>query len=67
MRPMPSWRIRAHLGSEEEYVTATQTINTNPIVLEYRKHLAELEMELAAASEKYTNRHPVVLSLRPDQ
>jgi succinoglycan biosynthesis transport protein ExoP len=56
--------IRAHLGSEKEYVTATQTINTNPIVLEYRKHLAELEMELAAASEKYTNRHPVVLSLQ---
>lgn len=56
--------IRTQLGSEKEYVTATQTLNTNPILMQYRTRLAQLEVDFAAAMEKYTERHPTVVSIQ---
>lgn len=56
--------LKSQLGSEKEYITATQTFNENPLVIEYRQKLADLEVALAAALEKYTDRHPTVIQLK---
>ena len=44
-------------------VTSTTLIN-NPIVQQYRIILSQLETDLAAALEQYTENHPTVLRLR---
>ncbi|HEX6972614.1 MAG TPA: GNVR domain-containing protein [Limnochordia bacterium] len=56
--------IRTALASEEPTLITATTITDNPLVEGYRRRLAELEMQLAAGLESYTERHPEIVRLR---
>lgn len=59
-------QARDKLAQEEETLISSTTISDNRYVVEYRGRLAELEIQLAGAREKYTDRHPSVLALQAE-
>lgn len=56
--------IRQAMSKEEPTLVASTTITNNPMVNGYRQQLADLEAQLAAALETYTEKHPQVIRLR---
>lgn len=54
------------LQSQEETVISSTTITDNPILTEYKRKLTTLELQLASALEKYTEKHPEVIGLRAE-
>lgn len=59
-------QVRSNLEMQEETLISSTTISENPFVREYRGHLANLEIQLSGAKEKYTERHPSVLALQAE-
>lgn len=59
-------QARAKLQEQEETLISSTTISDNRFVTEYRARLADLEIALAGAREKYTVRHPSVLALQAE-
>lgn len=59
-------RIEEQLEREEETLISSTTIADNPHLREYRRTLAELEVKLSGARERYTARHPEVLALQAE-
>lgn len=59
-------QARTKLEEQEETLISSTTISDNRFVTEYRARLADLEIELAGAKEKYTARHPSVLALQAE-
>lgn len=59
-------QARAKLQEQEETLISSTTISDNRFVTEYRARLADLEIALAGAGEKYTARHPSVLALQAE-
>lgn len=59
-------QARAKLEEQEETLISSTTIGDNRFVTEYRARLADLEISLAGAREKYTARHPSVLALQAE-
>lgn len=53
-------KIREQLGGVADTVVSSQTVVEDPVVAGYRTRLADLEIKLAAAREKYTEQHPEV-------
>ncbi len=59
-------QVRASLEEQDETLISSTTIADNRLVTEYRSRLADLEVRLASAREKYTDRHPEVLALQAE-
>jgi succinoglycan biosynthesis transport protein ExoP len=59
-------KIREQLGGMSDTVVSSETVVEDPVVAQYRRSLAELEVELALAREKYTEQHPEVLRLQAE-
>lgn len=59
-------KLRAQLQKEEPTLITATTITENPVVQSYKGRLSELEVSLASAGEKYTDRHPVVVALQTE-
>ncbi|MGE5578389.1 MAG: GumC family protein [Syntrophothermus sp.] len=57
-------KIQAELGRQSQDIRTSTTVTNNPVLEQFRLKLANLEVELAAALEKYTENHPTVLELR---
>ncbi|HHW13687.1 MAG TPA: lipopolysaccharide biosynthesis protein, partial [Firmicutes bacterium] len=57
-------QLNRQLAKEKQTVVSATTIAANPLIQELKGKLAELEVDLAGAREKYTERHPLVISLR---
>jgi len=56
-------QVRASLEREDETLISSTTIAQNTFVTEYRRRLSDLEIRLSSAREKYTDRHPTIISL----
>lgn len=59
-------QVRAKLAEQEETLISSTTIADNRFVVEYRARLADLEIALSGAKEKYTDKHPSVLTLQAE-
>lgn len=59
-------QVRANLAEQDETLISSTTIADNRLVTEYRSRLADLEIKLSSAREKYTERHPEILSLQAE-
>ncbi|HHV61075.1 MAG TPA: hypothetical protein GXX51_00290 [Firmicutes bacterium] len=59
-------QVRKELERQDPKLVASQTISLNPLVQEYKAKLSELEASLAAAQEKYTEKHPAVIALKAE-
>ncbi|MCL4517088.1 MAG: Wzz/FepE/Etk N-terminal domain-containing protein [Firmicutes bacterium] len=57
-------KIQIELGRQSQDIRSSTTLTSNPVVEQFSLKLANLEVELAAALEKYTEKHPAVLALR---
>ncbi|NLV92377.1 MAG: hypothetical protein GX030_08300 [Firmicutes bacterium] len=57
-------QLRERLSDEQREIITSTTISVNPLVQQFRSRLAQLETELAAALETYTEKHPSVVALR---
>ncbi len=59
-------QARNQLRGQEETMISSTTISENPFVTQYRSRLADLEIQLSGAKERYTAQHPSVLSLQAE-
>lgn len=59
-------QIRKEIGAQDPMLVASRTVTTNPLIQEYKAKLSDLEAQLAGAREKYTDKHPTVLSLKAE-
>lgn len=59
-------QVRRALEKQDPKLVASQTISVNPLVQQYKARLSELEASLAAAQEKYTDKHPTVIGLKAE-
>lgn len=59
-------RVHAKLSAEEETFVSSTTIGENAFVTQYRARLADLEISLSGAKEKYTDLHPSVLAIQAE-
>lgn len=59
-------QVRANLAEQDETLISSTTIAENRFVTELRSRLADLEINLSSAREKYTDRHPTVLALQAE-
>lgn len=53
-----------YIAQEDRQIISTKTISNNPLVMESRSRLAELQIELAGLKEVYTDRHPRVIEVQ---
>lgn len=59
-------QVRSKLAEQEETLISSTTIAQNAFVTQYRTRLADLEIALSGAKEKYTDKHPSVLGLQAE-
>jgi len=59
-------RVRANLSQEDETLVSSTTIAENRFIGEFKSRLADLEIKLASAKERYTDRHPTVVALQAE-
>lgn len=59
-------QIGAQILEQDEVIISSTSIQANPLVQTYQQRLANLEISLSGAKEKYTNHHPEVLSLQAE-
>ncbi|HBG01084.1 MAG TPA: hypothetical protein DDW87_05865, partial [Firmicutes bacterium] len=59
-------QVRKSLAGEDETLISSTTIAQNSFVTQYRARLADLEIRLSSAREKYTDRHPTIVSLQAE-
>ena len=59
-------QVRTQLAGQDETLLSTTTIAENPFVAQYRARLADLEISLSGARERYTDKHPSVLALQAE-
>ena len=55
--------LERQLSEREQTVISSQTLSENPVVAQYRKALADLQIQRAQALEKYAPHHPVVAAI----
>ncbi len=58
--------VRKNLAAQDVTVVSATTLTQNPAIQEYKSRLSELEVQLAGALEKYTTKHPTVMSLNSE-
>lgn len=56
-------QVQKQLKDQNPTLITATTVTDNPFIQQYRTRLAELETSLAGAREKYTEKHPAVMSL----
>lgn len=56
-------KVRENLAKEDETLISSTSIGQNTFVTEYKRRLADIEIRLSSAREKYTDRHPTIVSL----
>lgn len=56
-------KVREQLAGMAETVVSSESVIEDPVVQGYRARLADLELQLAVAGEKYTEMHPEVQRL----
>ena len=56
--------VERQLSQQAKEIISTRTITDNPLVQEYRKQLAKLEIELAGMEKSYTNQHPKIIEVK---
>ena len=61
-----SSQVRSQLEKQDETLLSTTTIANNPLVMEYQTRLADLEIRLSGAKERYTSNHPEILALNAE-
>lgn len=59
-------QVQEKLLEQDEIIISSTSIQNNPLVQTYQQHLADLEVSLSGAKERYTSRHPEVLSLQAE-
>lgn len=59
-------QVRHKLEQQDETLLSSTTIANNPLVMEYQKRLADLEIRLSGAKERYTANHPEILALNAE-
>ena len=59
-------QARRQLDGQEETMISSTTISENPFITQYRSRLADLEIDLSGASERYTANHPSIISLQAE-
>ncbi len=59
-------QAKTQLASQEETMISSTTISENPFVTQYRSRLADLEIALSGARERYTDQHPSILALQAE-
>lgn len=59
-------QIQERLSEQDEIIISSTSIQNNPLVQSYQQRLADLEVSLSGAKERYTERHPEVLSLQAE-
>ena len=59
-------QARRQLAGQEETMISSTTISENPFVTQYRSRLADLEISLSGAKERYTTNHPSIISLQAE-
>lgn len=59
-------QVQEKLSEQEEIIISSTSIQNNPLVQTYQQRLADLEVSLSGAKERYTSRHPEVLSLQAE-
>lgn len=55
--------IEKQLSEREQTVVASQTMSENPVVAQYKKALADLQIQKSQALEKYSPAHPTVQAI----
>lgn len=58
--------VRKNLAAQDVTVVSATTLTQNPAIQEYKSRLSELEVQLAGDLEKYTVKHPAVMSLNTE-
>ncbi len=56
-------KVREQLAGMAETVVSSESVIEDPVVQGHRARLADLELQLAVAREKYTEKHPEVQRL----
>jgi polysaccharide chain length determinant protein (PEP-CTERM system associated) len=56
-------QVEKQLSEQEEEVISTRRISDNPVVGQYKKQLASLEVDLAGLKKSYTEQHPQVIEV----
>lgn len=59
-------QVRKQLENQDETLLSSTTIASNPLVTQYQTRLADLEISLAGAQERYTSNHPEILALKAE-
>ena len=59
-------QVQQRLLEQDEIIISSTSIQNNPLVQTYQQRLADLEISLSGARERYTSRHPEVLSLEAE-
>ncbi|NPV80859.1 MAG: hypothetical protein HPY52_11375 [Firmicutes bacterium] len=57
-------QMQKDIRAQNPTLVTSETVVGNPLIEQYKGKLSELEVDLAGAREKYTDKHPTVLSLR---
>lgn len=56
--------LRGELSEDRRAVVSNSAISSNPLIANIRSRLVDLEVQLAAAREQYTEAHPRVIALQ---
>lgn len=56
--------LQGDMEEDRRSVVSGSVVSSNPVISGFRSQLANLEVELAAALEQYTDRHPRVVALQ---
>jgi len=56
--------VNNYLENENEEIISSKTISNNPVIMNARKDLSALKVELAGLKEKYTEKHPNVKEVK---
>lgn len=54
------------LTQEEKTILSSTTLSRNPLIAQLEGKIGALEVELAGAQEKYTKKHPTIISLEAE-
>lgn len=60
------YEIEQKLQGVDQIITSSTVVQENPMVRNYQSRLAELEITLSGLKERYTERHPSIISIQAE-
>lgn len=60
------YEIEQKLQGVDQIITSSTVVQENPMVRNYQSRLAELEITLSGLRERYTERHPSIISIQAE-